>query len=285
VRVWEGLGVQERLGVDALMAGGGVVSWLSRVGEVHAGVPFIVGGAGDIVPQTVFMYRGDPSRWLKIVNEPVMKISKRRIARPPSTITLVLDSSGSTFSSWLGGFRRYTGYTVNRLIDIEIVVALSMLYSTSRIEGADALTRVNLVLFGSSMEGYDRMPLPEAMRLLAGHTVNMMGTKILDAVSYAWARHVDSENNFFLLITDADISRHEAEYIVEMLGGELRRSPILLVVVNPALNPGIEEVLMRLDDRRRGRRVVVIRNAGDVGRLVEAVRDVSNYVLLRSVVS
>ena len=217
--------------------------------------------------------RFDPQSLVKPITEwrvvvktsvPVASRSRASVSALPDTITIVIDESGSTAKP-CSVLSPVVGIETP-VYDVERVTAMGLLYNVLDAGGEDV--RVNLVRFSSTVrtETMNIRDAYEWFKKLSEDELEWGGTEIINAVKVALEVHRDGPLNYFILMTDMEISPAEADMVYQMVSRKLKRSPILVL----AANAGVPSELQRLNSYS---------NAAAIG-----VKTVSDYSLLKQAV-
>lgn len=203
--------------------------------------------------------------WKVVVKSQVPDYKKKTvsIAGVPDSITIIIDESGSTSSestvlSPVVGIETY-------VYDVERVTAMALLYNVLRFSND---VKTNLVRFSSSVrvEPGTVASIYDRLKNITGSELEMGGTNITGAVEKALEIHKDGRTNYFILLTDMEISWTEAEKIYNDMISRLRLSPVLVV----AANANVPEPLARLN-RFPNSAAVSVRTIADYPSLEEAI--------------
>ena len=213
------------------------------------------------------------------------------LAGLPSRITIVLDESGSTTA--VAGFNlKFAGAPIRMTVfDAETIPVISLLYHTrnlARQAGHPDNARVVLFRFSDEVRPVEFDRLRDGYEYIASlgsdKKLPIMGggTNLDRAVRDAVRTHIDDRFNFFVVVTDAEIDVKMAEDVVQMINSNVRRSPVIFIVINSQVDKRIEEILREIEERdKRRRRVIVVRDAEDYKSIEKAVEDIIRNTLFR----
>lgn len=227
-------------------------------------VPWYLRPTGKLDPKTLVL----PSilDWKVFVKRqvPEFKKSGTPIVGVPGWITVVIDESGSTTD--LVGVLAPLISTSTTAYDVERVTAMALLRNVMKI---DSKVPTTLVRFSSRVEIeegtveniYDWLKNANTKDLM------LMGTEIVAAVGEALKRHKDKTANYFLVLTDMQISDQDAVIMSKMIEETLRQSPTLILAVNAE----IPEPLKNLN-KHRNIAAVSVTTVSDYSKLEEAIR-------------
>jgi len=213
------------------------------------------------------------------------------LAGLPSKITIVLDESGST--TYNAEFNlKFAGANLEMTVfDAETISVISLLYHTrnlARQAGHPDNVRVDLYRFSDQVLPVEFNRLRDGYEYIAslGNDSKLPimggGTNLDQAVREAVQSHVDGLYNFFIVVTDAVIDARMAQDVVQMINSNVRRSPVIFIIINSRVQEQIENILREIEKKdKRRRRVVVVRNAEDYKDVEKAVEDIIRNTLFR----
>ncbi|MGC9069407.1 MAG: vWA domain-containing protein [Thermoprotei archaeon] len=180
----------------------------------------------------------------------------------PKNITIVIDESGSTgnFTSVLNKITK----TPLKIFDAERIIAMSLLYNTLNMGGENI--PVNLIRFSTNVI-HKKYTIKTAYEILKRIYPMQESTLIDDAISIAVKHHKDDKHNYFILLTDMEITSRQAEEITQKLE-KIRQSPLMILIIGEIL----PKELLKL--KRRNTAIINITTEKDLTKIEEAIRTI-----------
>ena len=188
----------------------------------------------------------------------------------PDKITIIIDESEST-----GNFSQVLAPVVSlgtSVYDVERVIGMLLLYNVLRFSDQvpTALVRFSTrtkVEEGTVKDIYNWLKTANEKKLM------FELTSIVEAVERAIELHRDGPTNYFLLITDMEISPEQATRIKELIFQHVRKSPVLILGVNKDIPPELVEL------NKQPRTVVLsVKTANDIAKIKAAVKKLAGLI-------
>jgi hypothetical protein len=186
---------------------------------------------------------------------------KETTSATPSNITILIDESGST-SAFKDILSPITNM-ITTIFDIERAITMAILINTIN-EGGEN-TPVNLVRFSTNTIT-EKHTVKSAYERIKNNTEPMMEeTDIISAVKTAVEMHKDSQENYFILLTDMNIDDLQAKYITEKLKS-IKKSPLMLLIVGENLPEELNAL------KRKNTAIINVNSFKDFKKIEDAIR-------------
>jgi len=152
---------------------------------------------------------------------------------------------------------------VTTTFDTERAIAMSILLNTMNEEGEKI--PVNLIRFSSQIitEKHTTKTAYEAIKNIKPM---LKDTNITDAVKVGTTLHKDSQENYFIILTDMEIDNNEASFITNTLKTHIRKSPLLIIIIGEEFPNELKTL------KRRNTAIININNYKDFKKIEDAIR-------------
>jgi len=188
----------------------------------------------------------------------------------PDKITIIIDESDST-----RGVSQVLAPVIGlgtSVYDVERIIGMLLLYNVLRFSDQVPTTLVRFstrtkVEEGTVKDIYNWLKTANEKKLM------FELTSIVEAVERAIELHRDGPTNYFLLITDMEISPEQATRIKELIFQHVRKSPVLILGVNKDIPPELVEL------NKQPRTVVLsVKTANDIAKIKAAVKKLAGLI-------
>gem|GEM_PF-2059548 len=235
-------------------------AWISQTeNSGEATIPWYRYPRGKLVKSTLIK---DVLEWRVRKTVPLITETKKSITSLPTNITIIIDESASTAT--LGDILAPLTNSMITTFDVERAIILSILLNTMDNGGENI--PVNLIRFSIRTET-EKHTVKSAYERIKNNNAPMMDyTAIVPAITAAVTLHKDNRENYFILLTDMEISDEDANIIASILKIHIRKSPLLIIIIGKKL-PEELNIL-----KRRNTAIINIKDYRDFKKIEDAIR-------------